>query len=147
MRESTSRVVIVFCALSLLSCAPSRAILTFEPAQPGSGAMILTDDELSRVLGIVSETARAFHFESAVWTAPTSGPAELLALHRRRDKETGYQRISIEVIRMKDTGQISIWVINRDGHSDETVTARVESALLEALAPALPSRRVAVERR
>jgi hypothetical protein len=107
--------------------------------------MILTDDELSRVLSIASETARSFGFESDR-TPTASGPAELLARYRRRDQETGYQRIEIQVIRMKDTGQTSMWVINRDGHSDEIVTRKVESALLEALTSALPTLRIVVKR-
>ena len=104
-------------------------------------------EALTGELTIASEVAGSFGFESDKWTAPTSGPAELLARYKRRDQETGYQRIAIQVIRMKDTGEVSTWVINRDGHSDEIVTARVEAALLEAFASALPSRRIVVGRR
>lgn len=146
MGRPTLSVATFVCIAFFFACAPSRVILTFEPVDLDSRAMILSDDELSRVLSITSETAGSFGFESDTWTATTSAPAELLARYRRRDQETGYQRIGIQVIRMKDTGQTSIWVINRDGHSDEMVTRRVASALSEALASALPSRRIVLRR-
>jgi hypothetical protein len=120
--------------------------MTFEPLDSGGQAMILTDDELSRVLTLASETARSFGFESSKWTGPTSGPAELLARYKRRDQGTGYQRLAILVDRVKDSGEVSVWVINRDGHTDEMVTKKVESALLAALGPALPLRRIALRR-
>jgi hypothetical protein len=109
-----------------------------------SREFVLTADELSRVLVITSEVAESLRFESDEWATTTSGPAELLARYKRRDQDTGYQRIEIQVIRVKETDQTSIWVINRDGHSEETVTREVEYALLQALSSALPRRRVSV---
>ena len=129
-----------------IACESSRVILTFEPVDLGGRATTLTDDELARVLMIASETASSFGFESDKWAAETSGAVELLARYKRRDQETGYQRIEIQVVRIKDSGQTSIWVINREGHSAEMVTKKVESELSEALASALPSLRIAVRR-
>ena len=157
LRDANRLTAALLCIVPCFACAPFRIALTFEPIDPKIQMTTLTEDELSRVLTVVSDTAEAFGLEE---DPRLSGPDglkqrtetsdywsfQLLARYKRVDKATAYSRVEVHVSRDKETSEIIVLVIDRDGDSYEVFTEKLEAALLQSLASAIPSRRIVVTR-
>ncbi len=139
-----------------LGCNPFWIDLSFLPVDESRQEFALTASELSDLLAAVSETASAFGFVQFV-DVNERAPADLadgdypqhqlLAYYKRADEMTSYSRVAIHVNRLRNSGETVVLISDRDGDSYQDFTSVLETALRDALAEALPLRRVVVMRR
>ncbi len=157
MRQPTLLIPLLFALLQCTGCAPFWIEMTLEPRDSERQMAVPSEEELAIVLTTVSETASEFGLRKSRNLDGPGGLIEstgagdhwshqILTLYQRADEKTAYSRVEIEVRRDKNTNEISVLIVDRDGDSYEVFTKDLEAALSSALTSALPSRRVEVAR-